>query len=144
MNTQSPVTRRIAPQDVEDRQLLGKVNFALLLCSLWLGMTAASAAILMSLSDGAPTAVTAERVTDQPATRTIADGNYRTWDDVATAPLPGQDNAGDQRAPDSASGNRDTVRGKANKQQSRKQRDAKKQRGKWDQFKHDPKSVVDL
>lgn len=79
--------------------VLGNLSFALLLGTLWLGMAAGSVAVLSSITDmvGTPRkdTVAALRVPES-----VADSAYRTWDDVATAPLPEDDDAGNAAAGD--------------------------------------------
>jgi hypothetical protein len=149
------ITRRISAK----QRLLSKTSFALLLCTLWLGLTAGSAAVLTSLNNDtdvikAAANEPANKIT-QRNTRTIAEGPYRTWDDVATAPLPG-DAASNRSTSPPLSGDdwgdesgdkgmvRRPVRRKADKQDTRKKRRTEQQRRKRNKIKHDPASVVDL
>ena len=114
-------------------------------------MTAASATLLMALNPADnPAPANAKQVTTSPAIRTIAESPYRTWDDVATAPLPGGRAKGLGRTP--SAGGRGTARHPAGLESDRpsagEKRDARTQHGKQDRIKRDPASlpgsIVDL
>ncbi len=111
MTGQASKTQRLDDRD----RLLGKINFALFLGSLWLGMTAASAALLTSLTndDTSANIVAASASGNEPVARTIADGRYQTWDDVATAPLPHGERAPNGKPDAKVDGKVDSKAGRA-------------------------------
>lgn len=72
------------------RDHLGNLSFALLLGTLWLGMAAGTATLLSTLGDMAsPTAAPATTAALRLPHSVADSAGYKTWDDVATAPLPG-------------------------------------------------------
>ena len=138
-------TQRLQP----NARLLGRLNFALLLCSLWLGATAGSLALLMLVTSAdAPAPTAGQQVNAPAATRIIAESPYRTWDDVATAPLPGVGVAAKKsskaRLPAGSGMVLRPPRRNADKEASRRKQQPQELRRKRNQIKRDRRAVVDL